>query len=139
MDESITEATRDWHDWAAQAFRFWLTHSNYNFLDKDSRTGGELNSRHRMPALCELALDGTAVGIGLNAPAGFAAAVIAELSVRTGLPLREASDHFEAQGARDAAAFLSAALRNYALSLVKIANDRRKAATGGHSRQYRPS
>jgi len=43
---------------------------------------------------------------GLNAPAGFAAAVIAELAVRTGLPLREASNHFEAQGARDAAAFL---------------------------------
>jgi fumarate hydratase class II len=83
-----------------------------------------------LPALCELALGGTAVGTGLNAPAGFAAAVIAELAVRTGLPLREASNHFEAQGARDAAAFLSAALRNYALSLVKIANDIRWLGSG---------
>ena len=65
-----------------------------------------------LPAMCELALGGTAVGTGLNAPKGFAAAVIAELTVRTGLPLREASKHLEAQSARDAAAFLSAALRN---------------------------
>jgi fumarate hydratase class II len=83
-----------------------------------------------LPAMCELALGGTAVGTGLNAPEGFAAAVIAELSVRTGLPLREASDHFEAQGARDAAAFLSAALRSFALSLVKIANDIRWLGSG---------
>src|ERR1039457_5802551 len=83
-----------------------------------------------LPAMCELALGGTAVGTGLNAPEGFAAAVIADLAVRTGLPLREASDHFEAQGARDAAAFLSAALRNYALSFVKIANDIRWLGSG---------
>ncbi len=83
-----------------------------------------------LPALCELALGGTAVGTGLNAPEGFAAAVIAELAVRTGLPLREASNRFEAQAARDAAAFLSAALRNYALSLTKIANDIRWLGSG---------
>src|SRR5262249_11402922 len=59
-----------------------------------------------LPGMCELALGGTAAGTGLNAPQGFAAAVIRELSERTGLPLREASNHFEAQGARDAAAFL---------------------------------
>ena len=83
-----------------------------------------------LPALYELAFGGTAVGTGLNAPEGFAAAVIAELAVRTGLPLREASNHFEAQGARDAAAFLSAALRNYALSLIKVANDIRWLGSG---------
>jgi fumarate hydratase class II len=83
-----------------------------------------------LPGLCELALGGTAVGTGLNAPQGFAAAVIAELAIRTGLPLREASNHFEAQSARDAAAFLSAALRSYALSLVKIANDIRWLGSG---------
>ena len=80
--------------------------------------------------MCELALGGTAVGTGLNAPEGFAAAVIAELAIRTGLPLREAANHFEAQGARDAAVFLSAALRNYALALVKIANDIRWLGSG---------
>src|SRR5665811_842654 len=50
-----------------------------------------------LPGICELALGGTAVGTGLNAPEGFAAAVIAELAARTGLPLREAPNHFEAQ------------------------------------------
>jgi fumarate hydratase class II len=83
-----------------------------------------------LPGMCELALGGTAVGTGLNAPEGFASAVIAELATRTGLPLREASNHFEAQSARDAAAFLSAALRNYALALVKIANDIRWLGSG---------
>lgn len=83
-----------------------------------------------LPGLYELALGGTAAGTGLNAPEGFAAAVIEELAVRTGLPLREASNHFEAQGARDAAAFLSGALRNYALSLTKIANDLRWLGSG---------
>lgn len=83
-----------------------------------------------LPDLCELPLGGTAVGTGLNAPEGFAAAVIEELAALTGLPLREASNHFEAQGARDAAAFLSAALRNYALALVRIANDIRWLGSG---------
>ena len=83
-----------------------------------------------LPGMCELALGGTAVGTGLNAPEGFASAVIAELAVRTGLPFREASNHFEAQSARDAAAFLSAALRNYTLALVKIANDIRWLGSG---------
>jgi fumarate hydratase class II len=83
-----------------------------------------------LPGMCELALGGTAVGSGLNAPAGFAAAVIAELACRTRLPFREAANHFEAQGARDAAAFLSASLRNYALSLIKIANDVRWLGSG---------
>ena len=83
-----------------------------------------------LPGMCELALGGTAVGTGLNAPEGFAAAVIAELAARTGLPLREAPNHFEAQGARDASAFLSAVLRNYALALVKIANDIRWLGSG---------
>ncbi len=83
-----------------------------------------------LPGLCEVALGGTAVGTGLNAPEGFAAAVIEELAALTGLPLREASNHFEAQGARDAAVFLSAALRNYALALVKISNDIRWLGSG---------
>ncbi len=83
-----------------------------------------------IPALCELAFGGTAVGTGLNAPDGFAAAVIAELAIRTGLPLRETANHFEAQAARDAAAFLSAALRNYALALTKIGNDIRWLGSG---------
>jgi fumarate hydratase class II len=83
-----------------------------------------------LPGVYELALGGTAVGTGLNAPPGFAARTIAEIARRTGLPFREASDHFEAQGARDAVCFLSAALRNYAISLTRIANDIRWLGSG---------
>jgi fumarate hydratase, class II len=83
-----------------------------------------------LPGLYELALGGTAVGTGLNAPPSFAAAVIRQIAGRTGLPFREARNHFEAQAARDAAAFLSGALRNYAISLTKIANDIRWLGSG---------
>ena len=56
-----------------------------------------------LPRLAELPLGGTAVGTGINTPPGFSARVIAELAEHTGLPLTEARDHFEAQGARDGA------------------------------------
>jgi fumarate hydratase class II len=78
----------------------------------------------------ELPLGGTAVGTGLNAPEGFAAAVIADLADRTGLPFTEAPNHFEAQAAKDAIVFLSASLRNYAIALTKIANDIRWLGSG---------
>jgi fumarate hydratase class II len=78
----------------------------------------------------ELPLGGTAVGTGLNAPAGFAAAVIDRLAARTHLPFREALNHFEAQAAKDAAGFLSGALKTYAIALSKIANDIRWLGSG---------
>ncbi len=81
-------------------------------------------------ALAELALGGTAVGTGLNAPAGFAALVIAAISRESGLEFREAADHFEAQGARDGAVEASGALRTLAVSLAKIAGDVRLLASG---------
>ena len=83
-----------------------------------------------LPGIHELALGGTAVGTGLNAPPGFAAAVITEIAQETGIPFREARNHFEAQGARDAVCFLSGALRVYAVSLTKIANDIRWLGSG---------
>jgi fumarate hydratase class II len=83
-----------------------------------------------LAGIYELPLGGTAIGTGLNAPPGFAAAVIGEIARYTGLPFREALNHFEAQAARDAAAFLSAALRNYALALTKVANDIRWLGSG---------
>jgi fumarate hydratase, class II len=86
--------------------------------------------RAAMPGIYELALGGTAVGTGLNAHPEFASGVIEEISRRTGLPFREAANHFEAQGARDAAVFLSAALRSYAVSLTKVANDIRWLGSG---------
>ena len=78
----------------------------------------------------ELPLGGTAVGTGINAPPGFAAAVIARLAADLDLPLVEARDHFEAQGGRDALVELSGLLRTVAVSLVKVANDLRLMASG---------
>ncbi|HEY3835806.1 MAG TPA: class II fumarate hydratase [Bryobacteraceae bacterium] len=80
--------------------------------------------------LYELALGGTASGTGLNAPKGFAAAVITEIVRRTGYPYCEAENHFEAQASKDAVVFLSAGLRNYAIALTKIANDIRWLGSG---------
>ncbi|MGH2690164.1 MAG: class II fumarate hydratase [Actinomycetota bacterium] len=82
------------------------------------------------PRLAELALGGTAVGTGINAHEEFAPRAIAHLADRTGLPLREAPDHFEAQGARDAVVELSGVLKGVAVSVAKIANDLRWLASG---------
>ncbi|MCU0728364.1 MAG: lyase family protein, partial [Planctomycetes bacterium] len=81
-------------------------------------------------ALAELALGGTAVGTGLNCPPGFAKEVIDRVSRRTDLVFRRADDHFEAQGARDAAVEASGAMRTIAVSLMKIANDLRLLGSG---------
>jgi fumarate hydratase class II len=78
----------------------------------------------------ELALGGTAVGTGINCPEGYAEGVVTELAARLDLPLTEARDHFEAQGARDALVEASGACRVVAVSLFKIANDLRWKASG---------
>lgn len=78
----------------------------------------------------ELALGGTAVGTGLNAPEGFAAETIAEIARRTGIPFREAANHFEAQSAKDGAVAVSGVLKTVAVSLFKIANDLRWLSSG---------
>jgi fumarate hydratase class II len=83
-----------------------------------------------LPRLAELPLGGTAVGTGLNAPPGFAAAVIERLRSDTGLPLSEARNHFEAQGARDSLVEASGQLRVIAVGLYKIANDIRWMGSG---------
>ncbi|MDQ2584714.1 class II fumarate hydratase [Saccharothrix yanglingensis] len=83
-----------------------------------------------LPRLAELPIGGTAVGSGLNAPAGFGAAVSAELAAATGLPLTEARDHFEAQATQDGVVEVSGQLRATAVSLFKIANDLRWLGSG---------
>ncbi len=83
-----------------------------------------------LTGIYELPLGGTAIGTGLNALPGFAEETIHLLSERTGLMFREARNHFEAQASKDAVVFLSAALRNYAIALTKIANDIRWLASG---------
>jgi fumarate hydratase class II len=83
-----------------------------------------------LPRLAELPLGGTAVGTGINTPPGFSAAVIEEVARTTGLPLTEARDHFEAQGARDGIVETSGQLRTIAVGLTKIANDLRWMSSG---------
>ncbi|MGH9296867.1 MAG: class II fumarate hydratase [Acidimicrobiales bacterium] len=80
--------------------------------------------------VAELPLGGTAVGTGLNAPPEFAPKVIALLAGETSLPLTEARDHFEAQGARDSLVEASGVLRTVAVSLYKLANDLRLMSSG---------
>jgi len=80
--------------------------------------------------LGELALGGTAVGTGINTHPQFARRTIKGIAKETGLKLREASNHFEAQGAIDACVAASGVLRTLAVSLIKIANDIRWLGSG---------
>ena len=86
--------------------------------------------RNASAELAELALGGTAVGTGTNAHPEYAARAIAAISRDTGLEFREAENHFEAQGAKDAYVSASGALNTLAVSLLKIANDVRWLASG---------
>ncbi len=83
-----------------------------------------------MPHLLEIALGGTAVGTGINAHPDFPRRAIKRLADATKLPLKEAENHFEAQGAQDALVELSGALATVAVSLLKIANDLRWLGSG---------
>ncbi|MFC5500962.1 class II fumarate hydratase [Lysinimonas soli] len=83
-----------------------------------------------LPRVAEVPLGGTAVGTGINTPAGFSQKVIAILAESTTLPITEAVDHFEAQGARDGLVEASGALRVLAVSLIKICNDLRWMGSG---------
>ncbi|ADU51764.1 fumarase [Thermaerobacter marianensis DSM 12885] len=80
--------------------------------------------------LAELALGGTAVGTGINTHPEFPRRTIARIAEATGLPFREAENHFEAQGSRDAVVEASGQLRTVATSLMKIANDIRWLGSG---------
>jgi fumarate hydratase class II len=83
-----------------------------------------------IPRVAEVPLGGTAVGTGINTPAGFSQKVIGILAETSGLPITEALDHFEAQGARDGLVEASGALRTIAVSLTKICNDLRWMGSG---------
>jgi fumarate hydratase, class II len=82
------------------------------------------------PRLSEVALGGTAVGTGLNTHPEFASKVIARISEETGISLREAVNHFEAQAAQDSAVEASGILKTIAVSLIKVANDIRWLSSG---------
>ncbi|MBS0371467.1 MAG: class II fumarate hydratase [Proteobacteria bacterium] len=86
-----------------------------------------------LPALQALAIGGTAVGTGLNAPPGFGERVAAELAGRTGLAFRSAPDKFAALAGHDALVGAHGALKQLATALMKIANDVRWLASGPRS------
>jgi fumarate hydratase class II len=94
---------------------------------------GEGHVRAALPHLCELALGGTAVGTGLNAPKGYAEQVAAELAGLTGLPFVTAPNKFEAMASVDALVHAHGALKTVAASMTKIANDVRWLASGPRS------
>ena len=83
-----------------------------------------------LPRVSEVPLGGTAVGTGINTPNGFPQEVIKLLAAETKLPITEARNHFEAQGARDGLVEASGALRVLAVSLTKICNDLRWMGSG---------
>ena len=90
----------------------------------------EATIRAALPALCELAIGGTAVGTGLNAPAGFGDRVARTLAALTGQPFVSAPNKFQALGSHEADVAMSGALRTLACALMKIANDVRWLASG---------
>ena len=94
---------------------------------------GDAHVRAALPHLHELALGGTAVGTGLNAPKGYANQVAAELAQLTGLPFVTAPNKFEALASCDALVHAHGALKTLAASLMKIANDVRWLASGPRS------
>ncbi|HEX7000075.1 MAG TPA: class II fumarate hydratase [Trueperaceae bacterium] len=86
-----------------------------------------------LPHLSELALGGTAVGTGLNAPKGFAEQVAAKIADLTGNPFRTADDKFEALSANDAVVEASGALKRAAVALMAVANNIRLLGSGPRS------
>jgi len=86
--------------------------------------------RDDLPELGRLAIGGTAVGTGVNAPPGFGKAVAARLAALTGHPFQETPDHLAAQASSDTAAATSGSLRAVAVTLIKIANDLRWMGSG---------
>lgn len=94
---------------------------------------GERHVRDALPHLCELALGGTAVGTGLNAPKGYAEGVAKELARLTGLPFITSPNKFESLASCDALVHAHGALKTLAASMMKIANDVRWLASGPRS------
>ncbi len=91
---------------------------------------GKDRAKRALAALQELALGGTAVGTGLNRHIDFPGKVTRHLEQRTGIPFREAQNHFEAQGAKDGVVEASGLVKTIAVSLFKIANDIRLLSSG---------
>jgi fumarate hydratase class II len=89
--------------------------------------------RNTLPHLAEIALGGTAVGTGINAPKGYSEKVAAKIAELTGLPFVTAPNKYESLAAHDAVVEASGALKRLAVSLMKMANDLRVLSSGPRS------
>lgn len=135
LAKSLEAKSKEW----AQAVKSGRTHlmdatpvtlgQEFGGYARQVRLGIE-RVKSALPRVAEVPLGGTAVGTGINTPKGFPQKVIAELAKESGLPITEALDHFEAQGARDGLVEASGALRVIAVSLTKICNDLRWMGSG---------
>lgn len=137
------EKLRDTLQQKAEAFKDVIKIGRTHFMDATPLTLGnefsgyvaQLNHglralRNSLEHLRELALGGTAVGTGLNTPKGYAEKVAARIAEFTGLPFVTAPNKFEALAASDGIVEASGALKQLAVSLMKIANDIRMLASG---------
>jgi fumarate hydratase class II len=103
---------QEWHGWAGQI------------------RGAIAEIKAAREGLYELAVGGTAVGTGVNAPKGFSQDVASTIADLTGRPFKTAPNKFAAQGALDAMVRSHAALRGFTVALIKVANDIRWLASG---------
>jgi fumarate hydratase class II len=135
LQEALREKAREFHD----VLKIGRTHlQDATPIRLGQEFGGYASQvqhgiarlRAAQKNLGELALGGTAVGTGINTHPEFARRTIARLAAEMNLPLREAADHFEAQGGRDAVVETSGMLKTVAVSLIKIANDIRLLGSG---------
>lgn len=137
------EALRDVLDVKAKAFAEIVKIGRTHFMDATPLSLGmeisgyvaQLNHglsalKNTFSHLSEIALGGTAVGTGLNAPEGYGDKVASQIAALTGLPFKSAANKFEALAANDAMVETSGALKQLAVSLFKIANDIRMLASG---------
>ena len=140
------EKLRDTLDAKAKAFAPIVKVGRTHFMDATPLTLGQefsgyvqqINNgiralKNALEAVRELALGGTAVGTGLNAPKGYDVLVAQKIAEFTGLPFVTAPNKFEALAAHDAMVELSGALKRVAVSLMKIANDIRMLSSGPRS------
>ncbi|MFI2206492.1 class II fumarate hydratase [Streptomyces sp. NPDC020192] len=135
LQHAIETKARQWHD----VVKIGRTHLEDAVpLTVGQEWSGYAHQLHQAVArvtasaegLYELAMGGTAVGTGLNAPPGFGEQVAAEIAEATGYPFTTAQNKFAAQGGLDAMAGASVGLRALAVPLMKIANDIRWLASG---------
>ncbi|MFA6261360.1 MAG: class II fumarate hydratase [Bacteroidia bacterium] len=137
---------RDTLDRKAKAFNGIVKTGRTHFMDATPLTFGQVFSgyvqqldngiralKNALEMVKELALGGTAVGTGLNAPKGYDVLVAAKIAGFTGLPFITAPNKFEALAAHDAMVEMSGALKRVAVSMMKIANDIRMLSSGPRS------